>query len=767
MFSTDLAYAIEAAFREARKRHHAYFCVEHLLFALIHNDEVSKVLRSCGANLSALKRALETFFERHVEVAHSEIHEGRTNYEEPMQTPAVQRVLQRALVHMHSAGKQIVSAPDVLVAIFSEEDSHAAFVLSEQGLSRLDVVQCISHGSSTMGLDEISEDEKSSGQVSEDDDEQDRVERPAKGTLLERLTEDLTEKARSGDLDPIIGRDKEIERAVKILCRRQKNNPLFLGDPGVGKSAMAHALALRMVSGQVPTQLKDARIFSLSVGSLIAGTKFRGEFEERLKGVVQELKKIGNAILFIDEIHTIVGAGATGTGTMDAANLLKPALASGKLRCVGSTTHEDYKKSFEKDRALSRRFSTIDLFEPSIDETTEILKGLKARFEEHHQVKYSEAALRAAAELSAKHINDRALPDKAIDVIDEAGATNSILSPKKRKKLITEKEIEAVVSAIARVPVKSVSKSDAELLQSLEARLRCQVFGQDKAVAAVARAIKRSRASLKSDTKPVGCFLFAGPTGVGKTELAKALAKELGVSFHRFDMSEYMEKHAVARLIGAPPGYVGYEEGGQLTDLVRRQPYAVLLFDEIEKAHEDIYSILLQVMDDARLTDSHGKKADFRNVILIMTTNAGSEKAAALGFGEMRSDSNRDQAIKRLFKPEFRNRLDEIVYFSPLPLEVIRLVVDKCVAELALQLATRSVTISLSPEARDWLAQRGFDPLLGARPMARLLQKEIKDKLADEILFGRLKSGGKVNIICAEDGLGFEVHKTLLRKEPA
>lgn len=757
MFSTDLAYTIEAAFREAHKRHHAYFCVEHLLFALLHNDESSKVLRACGASLSALKRAIEKFFEQHVEAAHSELRDGRAYYEEPTQTPAVQRVLQRALVHMHSAGKQIVSAPDVLVAIFSEEDSHAAYLLAEQGLSRLDVVQYISHGVSKHDSDDSDEPEAevSESGSSEDDGEQER--KSHKGKFLEKLTEDLTEKAKNGELDPIIGRDKEIERAIKVLCRRQKNNPLFLGDPGVGKSAMAHALALRIVSNQVPAQLKGARVFSLNIGSLIAGTKFRGEFEERLKGVVQELKKIGNVVLFIDEIHTIVGAGATGTGTMDAANLLKPALASGKLRCVGSTTHEDYKKSFEKDRALSRRFSTIDLLEPSIEETTEILKGLKSRFEEHHGVKYSEGALKAAAELSAKHINDRSLPDKAIDVIDEAGAANSILPSKKRKKLITEREVEDIVSAIARVPVRSVSKSDTELLQGLEDRLRCQVFGQDKAVAAVARAIKRSRASLKSDTKPVGCFLFAGPTGVGKTELAKALAKELGVNFHRFDMSEYMEKHAVARLIGAPPGYVGYEEGGQLTDLVRRQPYAVLLFDEIEKAHEDIYNILLQVMDDARLTDSHGKKADFRNVVLIMTTNAGSEKAAALGFGEMRSDSNRDQAVKKLFKPEFRNRLDEIVYFSPLPIEIIRMVVDKCVAELSLQLASRQVTITLSSDARDWLAKRGFDPVLGARPMARLLQKEIKDKLADEILFGRLKNGGRVNVLSSDHGLDFEL----------
>ncbi|RIL04498.1 MAG: ATP-dependent Clp protease ATP-binding subunit ClpA, partial [Proteobacteria bacterium] len=506
-------------------------------------------------------------------------------------------------------------------------------------------------------------------------------------------------------------------------------------------------------AGEVPDTLKNSKIYSLHVGSLIAGTKFRGEFEERLKLIVQELTQIGDTILFIDEIHTMVGAGATGTGSMDAANLLKPALASGKIRCIGSTTHEDYKKSFEKDRALSRRFSTIDLPEPSIEETVKILKGLQKRFEKHHKVKYSVQALQTAAELSAKYINDRYLPDKAIDVIDEAGAANNLLPPAKRKKVIGESEVEKVVASIAKVPVKSVSKGDQELLRNLEANLKAKVFGQDKAVEAIARAIKRSRANLKQENKPLGSFLFAGPTGVGKTELAKVLAGELGVHFHRFDMSEYMEKHAVARLIGAPPGYVGYEEGGILTDLVRKQPYAVLLFDEIEKAHEDIFNILLQVMDDAKLTDSHGRKTDFRHVILIMTTNAGSEKAASIGFGKNQPEGNRENAIKRLFKPEFRNRLDETVHFNALPFEVVQMIVDKLIAETQQQLEEKRVTLKLSDQAKRWLAEKGFDTVLGARPMARLIQKEIKDPLSEEILFGKLMKGGEALVALEGEAL--------------
>jgi ATP-dependent Clp protease ATP-binding subunit ClpA len=758
MFSAELGYTLEAAFREAASRRHAFFCLEHILYAFLFDEEIAAILKKCGGDIVTIKKDLEDFFDHHVEKSTpSSGVQAMADEAEPIQTPAVKRVLQRAILHMHSAAKGSITSKEVLVAMFSEEDSHAIFALKKYDISRLDVLNCITHGVSKVGAD--LEDETATEFGDEDElgsegEEFDEPREPKRGAL-KRFTEDLTELAAQHELDPIIGREGEIDRALKILGRRQKNNPLFLGDPGVGKSAMAHAIAQKIAGGDVPESLKGARLFSLSLGSLIAGTKFRGEFEERLRLIVKELAAIPKAILFIDEIHTIVGAGATGTGSMDAANLLKPALASGKLRCIGSTTHEDYKKTFEKDRALSRRFSNIDLREPTIAETVEILRGLKEAFEKHHGVRYSEAALKAAAELSAKHINDRFLPDKAIDVIDEAGAANALKPLAKRKKVLVEKDIESVVSAVAKVPVKSVSSSDEALLQNLESNLKGRVFGQEKAVEAVTRAMKRSRAQLKADNKPVGCFLFAGPTGVGKTELAKALAGELGVQFHRFDMSEYMEKHAVARLIGAPPGYVGYEEGGILTDLIRKQPYAVLLFDEIEKAHEDIYNILLQVMDDATLTDSHGKKADFRNVVLIMTTNAGSEKAAALGFGQAVSSGNQDAAIKRLFKPEFRNRLDEVIHFNPLSRGIIEEIVLKLIGELELQLKTREVKLHLADAARGWLAENGFDPLLGARPMARLIQREIKDHLADEILFGKLKKGGRVSIDLQQGNLHF------------
>ncbi|MFM1847234.1 MAG: ATP-dependent Clp protease ATP-binding subunit ClpA [Pseudomonadota bacterium] len=758
MFSAELGYTLEAAFREASSRRHAFFCLEHILYAFLFDEEIGAILKRCGGDVPTIKKDLEDFFEHHVERSTSTGGvQAMAEEAEPIQTPAVKRVLQRAILHMHSAAKGSITAKEVLVAMFSEEDSHAIFALKKHDISRLDILNCITHGISKVGsdADEDLDEDFSEGEGDEFDEEIPEGRGEAKKGALKRFTEDLTELAERNELDPIIGRESEIDRALKILGRRQKNNPLFLGDPGVGKSAMAHAIAQKISSGAVPETLQGARVFSLSIGSLIAGTKFRGEFEERLRLIVKELSAIPKAILFIDEIHTIVGAGATGTGSMDAANLLKPALASGKLRCIGSTTHEDYKKTFEKDRALSRRFSNIDLREPTVAETVEILRGLKDAFEKHHGVRYSEAALKAAAELSAKHINDRFLPDKAIDVIDEAGAANALKPAAKRKKVLVEKDIEAVVSAVAKVPVKSVSASDEELLKNLEMNLKARVFGQEKAVEAITRAMKRSRAQLKADNKPVGCFLFAGPTGVGKTELAKALAGELGVQFHRFDMSEYMEKHAVARLIGAPPGYVGYEEGGILTDLIRKQPYAVLLFDEIEKAHEDIYNILLQVMDDATLTDSHGKKADFRNVVLIMTTNAGSEKAAALGFGQTVASGNQDAAIKKLFKPEFRNRLDEIIHFNPLSRGIIEQIVMKLIRELETQLKSREVSLTLSDAARGWLAENGFDPLLGARPMARLIQREIKDHLAEEVLFGKLKRGGSVSIDLDPQGLSF------------
>ncbi len=766
MFSTELGYTLEAAYREASHRGHAFFCLEHLLYALLFDEQIVDVLRHCGGDVPALKKDLEVFFDTKVEkmdVPRARKKVGADDESGPVQTPAVQRVLQRAIMHMHSAAKSLITSKEVFVALFSETDSHAVFFLTKQDISRLDVLNYISHGASKVPSDELEEiaeaglDDEQEGEDEGSEDLDDQPKRSlGRGKNLARYTENLTEQAQKGELDPIIGRANEIERTLKILARRQKNNPLFIGDAGVGKTAMANAIALCIVAGEVPDALKNASLYSLNMGSVIAGTKFRGEFEERLKQILAELREQGNAILFIDEIHTIIGAGATGTGTMDAANLLKPALASGKLRCIGSTTHEEYKKSFDKDRALSRRFSTIDIGEPTIAETIEILKGLKERFEKHHGVRYSPAALKAAAELSAKYINERFLPDKAIDVIDEAGAANTLLPPKKRKKTLTEREIESVVSSVAKVPVKSVSDDDEETLRNLEAKLKTRVFGQDKAVVSVAQAIKRSRANLKQDNKPIGCFLFAGPTGVGKTELAKALAAELGVNFHRFDMSEYMEKHTVARLIGAPPGYVGYDEGGQLTDLIRRQPYAVLLLDEIEKAHEDIYNILLQVMDEASLTDAHGKKADFRNVVLIMTTNAGSEKGAAIGFGDAQSSTaGREAVIKRLFKPEFRNRLDEIIYFQSLPIEVVETIVDKFIVELETQLSSRKITFTLSKEARAWIARRGFDPLLGARPMSRLIQKEVKDRLAHEILFGTLKKGGQVHLDIKDDAITF------------
>lgn len=757
MFSTELGFTLEAAAREASNRRHAFFCVEHLLYALIFDEEIKKILKITGVDIELLRKDLEDFFDTHIEKTDGALLQPGGEIP-PLQTPAVQRVFQNALLHAKSAGIKLITAKELLVSLFSEDESHAVYFFAKQGITRLDLINYISHGVGKIGYEE-DDDLELEDEAREQDNDEDRSDSSAPDSrgkrLLRRFTEDLTERARKGELDRVIGREAEIHRAVKILSRRRKNNPLFLGDPGVGKTAIAHGIAQKIVAGEIPDSLKNTTLFSLDVPSIVAGTKFRGEFEERLKAIISALKDESNPILFIDEIHMIVGAGATGTGSMDAANLLKPALQEGKIRCIGSTTYEDYKKSFEKDRALSRRFSTVELHEPSIDETVNILRGHKGYFETHHKVKYSDEALRAAAELAAKHITDRLLPDKALDVIDEAGAANNLLPKAKRKKLISVKCVEEVVSAIAKVPIQSVSSSDEEVLKNLAAELKKVVFGQDQAIDALALSIKRRRANIQQEHKPIGCFLFAGPTGVGKTEVAKQLAHVLGVKFHRFDMSEYMEKHTVAKFIGAPPGYVGYDEGGQLTDLVRKYPYAVLLLDEIEKAHEDIANILLQVMDNASLTDSHGKKADFRNVILIMTTNAGSAAPNKMGFGQSTSSDSRDREIKKLFKPEFRNRLDDTVHFSALPMEVMVKIVDKFVRELELQLSQRKIKFKLSDNARKYLAEKGFDPVLGARPMARLIQKKIKDPLTDEILFGKLKKGGEVKVDLKEEEMIF------------
>jgi ATP-dependent Clp protease ATP-binding subunit ClpA len=750
MFSAELGLTLEAAFREASSRRHAFFCLEHLLYALSFDDQVMEILNHCGADLSVLRKDLESFFDKHVEVI--PLRGSKVPAVEPAQTPAVQRVLQRAIMHVRATQKEVITPTEVLVAIFSEEDSHAVFYLAKQGITRLDVLNFIAHGISKTGVEDEEDVLTDRGEDGEDEGLSSRPGRSA----LEQFAENLTERARLGKLDPVIGREEEIGRAIKILCRRQKNNPLFIGEPGVGKTAMAHAIAQRIASKDVPPQLEGAELYLLNMGSMVAGTKFRGEFEERIRRVLDELRRKSKSIVFIDEMHTIVGAGATGNGSLDAANLLKPALASGEIRCMGSTTHADYKKSIEKDSALSRRFSTVELPEPSVDETVKILDGLKSKFESFHQVTFTADALRTAAELAAKYINDRFLPDKAIDVIDEAGAANALLPKAKRRKTINEEQIEKVVASIARVPITSVSVSDEKLLRNLEKNLKKVVFGQDAAVEAITRAIKRSRASLQGEAKPIGSFLFAGPTGVGKTELAKALAQEMGVHFHRFDMSEFSDKHLVARFTGAPPGYVGYEEGGMLVDVVKKHPYSVILFDEIEKAHFDIFNIFLQIMDNAAITDSQGRKADFRNVVVIFTTNAGSEKAASLGFGSGQQNTFRDTAIKSLFKPEFRNRLDETVYFNPLPPPVVLQVVHKFIKELEAQLATRKVALSVSPAACEWFASKGFDSVFGARPMARLIQKELKNKLADEILFGALKDGGKVHVDLKDDQLTFE-----------
>jgi ATP-dependent Clp protease ATP-binding subunit ClpA len=742
MISKELESTLNIALKEAKRRRHEYVSLEHLLYALLQDKDASRAIINCGGDIDRLRKSLDEFFNGQMDA----LPEGVD--QEPHQTLGFHRILQRAVIHAQSAEKKEINGGNLLIAMFREPDSYAVYLLEEQGITRFDVVNYVSHGISKTAAEEPAQTEEEQGEE----------EKPGKRqNPLKAFAVDLVEKARQGNIDPLIGRDDEIERTIHVLCRRRKNNPIYVGDPGVGKTALAEGLALKIHAGEVPETLKTAIIYSLDMGALLAGTKFRGDFEARLKGVLTGLKKQPNSILFIDEIHTIVGAGATSGGSMDASNILKPALASGELRCIGSTTYHDYKSYFERDRALARRFQKIEIPEPSQEEAFKILEGLKPHYEKHHGVHYSTAAIRSAVQLSAKHINDRRLPDKAIDVIDEVGAAVKILPVEKRKKTISPRDIEKIVAKIAKIPPRSVSTSDKDQLQNLERDLKLVVFGQDTAIEMLASTIKLSRSGLGHPEKPIGCFLFAGPTGVGKTEVAKQLALTMGIEFIRFDMSEYMEKHTVSRLIGAPPGYVGFDQGGLLTDAVNRNPYAVLLLDEIEKAHPDLFNILLQVMDHAALTDNNGKKADFRNIILIMTTNAGARELSGspLGFGAPSNAGKGKEAVEKMFSPEFRNRLDAMISFNSLSRENIERVVDKFIIELDHQLNDRKVFLSLTTAARRWFADRGYDPAFGARPMARLIQNEIKRVLADEILFGRLQNGGKVDVDESDGKLTF------------
>ena len=748
--SRELEISLALAVSEARRRRHEFLCIEHVLYALLHDADVVEIVRHCGGDVAELKRELERFFDEKLQRLPNDADVS------PEQTIGFQRVIQRAAAHVQSSGKDEILGRNVLVAIFREPDSHAAYLLDQQGITRLDVVSYISHGVSKIA--EESDVAETDASDDEDDDEESDESGSRKKDPLALFAVDLVARAAAGKIDPLIGRDDELARTARVLCRRRKNNPVFVGEPGVGKTAIAEGLALQIHEGNVPDALKTARIYALDMGALLAGTRFRGDFEQRLKSVMAALKKIPGAILFIDEIHTVVGAGATSGGSLDASNILKPVLASGELRCIGATTYQDFKSHFERDRALARRFQKIEISEPTAEQAVEILKGLKSCYEEHHGVTYTRAALRAAAELSAKHINDRHLPDKAIDVIDEAGAIVQMQPPGQRKKTVRVKDIEHVVATIARIPPRSVSTSDRDRLETLERDLQLTVFGQDQAIASLVSAIKLARAGLGQPEKPVGSFLFAGPTGVGKTEVAKQLASALGIAFIRFDMSEYMEAHTVSRLIGAPPGYVGFDQGGLLTDAIRKTPHAVLLLDEIEKAHPNLYSLLLQVMDHAALTDNNGRQADFRHIILIMTTNAGAQEmaAAAIGFGGRTNAEKGGKAIERLFSPEFRNRLDAIIQFGALPMPVIERVVDKFMMELDVQLNEKRVFVHMTQDARRHLAEKGYDPTFGARPMARLIQTEIKRVLADEILFGRLRDGGRVEIDVRDGILTFE-----------
>ncbi len=739
MIAQELEVSLHMAFVEARQKRHEFITVEHLLLALLDNPSAAEVLRACAANIEDLRKELASFIAEHTPTV------SGTDEIDTQPTLGFQRVIQRAILHVQSSGKKEVTGANVLVAIFGEKDSHAVYFLQRQGITRLDVVNFISHGI-TKAPSQSATPSGKPGEGEQPDQEQEG--QNAGGGALENFTQNLNAQALLGKIDPLIGRDGELERVIQTLCRRRKNNPLLVGEAGVGKTAIAEGLARRIVEGRVPEILAHAQVFALDMGALLAGTKYRGDFEQRLKAVLKQLLENQNAILFIDEIHTLIGAGAASGGTLDASNLLKPALSSGQLKCIGATTFNEYRGVFEKDHALSRRFQKIDVTEPSVSETVSILRGLKSRFEAHHGVKYSSAALSSAAELSARYINDRHLPDKAIDVIDEAGAAQRILPKSKQKKVIGKSEIEEIVSKIARIPSRHVSSDDRTALRNLDRDLKATVFGQDKAIDALAQAIKMSRSGLGNPQKPIGCFLFSGPTGVGKTEVARQLAYVMGIELVRFDMSEYMERHAVSRLIGAPPGYVGFDQGGQLTEAVTKKPHCVLLMDEIEKAHPDIFNILLQVMDHGTLTDNNGRSADFRNVVIIMTTNAGAEalQKGTIGFSNTREPGDEMGEIKRLFTPEFRNRLDATISFKALDKDVILRVVEKFLMQLEAQLHEKKVEAVFTDKLKDWLGEKGFDPLMGARPMARLIQDTVRAALADELLFGRLANGGKVTI---------------------
>jgi len=740
MIAQELEVTLHMAFMDARQKRHEFISVEHLLLAMLDNPSAAEVLRACGAKLDAMREQITKFIDEHTPKA------GGEDEVDTQPTLGFQRVIQRAILHVQSSGKKEVTGANVLVAVFGEKDSHAVYFLSQQGVTRLDIVNFISHGitKTPQGEPPPRPDEPTAEPGAES----------GQATPLDSFAQNLNAQALAGKIDPLIGRDHELERVIQTLCRRRKNNPLLVGEAGVGKTAIAEGLARRIIEGEVPEILSQSTVYALDMGALLAGTKYRGDFEQRLKGVLKQLAENARAILFIDEIHTLIGAGAASGGTLDASNLLKPALSSGQLRCIGATTYTEYRGIFEKDHALSRRFQKIDVPEPSVNETVAILRGLKSRFEDHHGVKYTAAALTTAAQLAARYINDRHLPDKAIDVIDEAGAAQRILPKSKQKRVITPKEIEDIIAKIARIPPKSVSSDDKSALAKLDRDLKATVFGQDAAIDALAAAIKMSRSGLGNPQKPIGSFLFSGPTGVGKTEVARQLAYVLGVELIRFDMSEYMERHAVSRLIGAPPGYVGFDQGGLLTERINKHPYAVVLLDEIEKAHPDVFNVLLQVMDHGTLTDTNGRRADFRNTVLIMTTNAGAEtlNKSTIGFSNTRERGDEMEDIKRLFTPEFRNRLDAIIPFAPLDESIILRVVDKFLIQLEEQLHEKKVEAVFSDDLKAHLGKHGFDPKMGARPMARLIQDSIRKALADELLFGRLASGGKVFIDLGEDG---------------